>query len=251
MPRPNSSLPLGYAKREDSLTGYDYYVNMVEGTSQWTMPRISAYAASQMSQSLNTMTRSLVDPDTVPPPHGYHNYAAQSVCTDYHGLQQAPYYQQPPEQQAYHYHQQQQQHMLASQQLTQRQNEMGPQRPRQDSHDPVQPPRRSQTHLNSTPQHHPSSRPAHNPHPHSSNTYPRPSIPRAEGRRRSHSSRKNRQRTDSHSSGYQALTGILAGSLAAFGLHRYMEDFDEADEFGYDFDHEYVQAPGWHNQYPQ
>ncbi|KAI9476995.1 hypothetical protein BX667DRAFT_497611 [Coemansia mojavensis] len=68
-------LPLGYAHRVDKETGYDYYINMVTGESQWTLPRVSAYATSNVDMNLG-----MVDPDTVLPPHGYYDYSQQTAA---------------------------------------------------------------------------------------------------------------------------------------------------------------------------
>ncbi|KAJ2527159.1 hypothetical protein IWW43_006040, partial [Coemansia sp. RSA 1935] len=78
MPNTNPVLPLGFVKRHDAQTGYDYYVNTITGSSQWTLPRTSAYVASQMHQGSIGLVEGTIDPNTVPPPHGYHNYATQS-----------------------------------------------------------------------------------------------------------------------------------------------------------------------------
>ncbi|KAJ2454324.1 hypothetical protein EV183_001570 [Coemansia sp. RSA 2336] len=67
-------LPLGYAHRVDKETGYDYYINMVTGRSQWTLPRVSAYVNSNVDMNIG-----MVDPDTVLPPHGYYDYSQQTA----------------------------------------------------------------------------------------------------------------------------------------------------------------------------
>ncbi|KAJ2715009.1 hypothetical protein H4R19_001433 [Coemansia spiralis] len=64
---PDGELPPGYVKRHDALTGYDFFVNLHTGSSQWTFPRTSAYLASPLDAS----HPDTFNPDLVPPPHGY------------------------------------------------------------------------------------------------------------------------------------------------------------------------------------
>ncbi|KAJ2454954.1 hypothetical protein EV183_001215 [Coemansia sp. RSA 2336] len=70
-------LPLGYAQRVDKETGYTFYINLVTGKSQWTVPRLSAYATSSLHPNI-----CMVDPDTVLPPHGYYDYFQQTMAED-------------------------------------------------------------------------------------------------------------------------------------------------------------------------
>ncbi|KAJ2801974.1 hypothetical protein H4R20_003459 [Coemansia guatemalensis] len=66
--------PFGFIKRYDPLTGYDFYVNIYTGTSQWTFPRASAYTLSEMYNGPNGMQYECFDPEAILPPHGYDNY---------------------------------------------------------------------------------------------------------------------------------------------------------------------------------
>ncbi|KAJ2080827.1 hypothetical protein H4R24_002790 [Coemansia sp. RSA 988] len=66
--------PFGFIKRYDPLTGYDFYVNIYTGASQWTFPKASAYTLSEMYNGSNGMQYDCFDPQAVLPPHGYHNH---------------------------------------------------------------------------------------------------------------------------------------------------------------------------------
>ncbi|KAJ2827564.1 hypothetical protein IWW50_001826 [Coemansia erecta] len=234
MPNTNPTPPPGFVKRYDAQTGYHYYVNIITGSSQWTLPRVSAYALSQIHPGSGGLMEGTIDPDTVPPPHGYHDYATQSVSSEYQGLGQASdptyshnqYYQQQQsaqQHQVHQYYQQQQEHMLSSQQLMQHSNAQRVHRTHSNN--------ASFSHTNggshSTRPH----RQSHSSTTHSSRTHSRPSTSRPSSHRHRQHSGNGRHGGEGSTGRYRALTGILAGGLAAFGLHQYMDDIDMDSEY--------------------
>ncbi|KAI9481953.1 hypothetical protein BX667DRAFT_493530 [Coemansia mojavensis] len=184
-------LPLGYAQRIDKETGYTFYINLVTGKSQWTVPRLSAYATSNLHPNI-----CMVDPDTVLPPHGYYDYFQQTMAED-------KIYQQPTRHSQYRW-------QLPPQltQIWQQPDCHSPQHP------PLQPQQIPQQPYSLQHSYIPIQRPPCKNYPHSLSLHSPQPKPKQ---------RRKRSKSSNAFASKQALTSMIGG-LAVLSLHSCMDE---------------------------